>query len=118
MKGGMKLLLAGALAGAANGFFGAGGGMVLVPMFCRLCGMESPRALATSVAVICPISVVSAAVYLMRGSFEIMQALPFLIGGLAGGIVAGRCFHKASPTFLRRLLGALIIWGGIRNFMT
>ena len=38
-------LLAGALAGFINGFFGAGGGMVLVPLLIWLCRLEDKAAL-------------------------------------------------------------------------
>ena len=47
--------LCGALAGAANGFFGGGGGSVLVPLLTGRCGMDQRRAFATSVAVILPL---------------------------------------------------------------
>lgn len=112
-----KFITAGALAGVANGFFGAGGGMILVPLFCSWAKLEQKKALATSVAVILPMSVVSAVVYYLRGSFSISQALPFLIGGLAGGIISGKCFGKVSAVFLRKILGAMILWGGIRSLI-
>ena len=63
MRSRWKYALAGALAGVANGFFGGGGGSVLVPALTRLCGMEQRRAFATSVAVIAPLCALSAVMY-------------------------------------------------------
>ena len=54
-------MLAGAAAGLTNGFFGGGGGSVLVPMLTRVCGLDQRRAFATSVAVILPLCALSAA---------------------------------------------------------
>ena len=51
--------VAGGLAGIANGFFGGGGGMVLVPFLTRRCGLDQRRAFATSVAVILPLCILS-----------------------------------------------------------
>ena len=48
-------MLAGAAAGLTNGFFGGGGGSVLVPMLTRVCGLDQRRAFTTSVAVILPL---------------------------------------------------------------
>lgn len=116
-KDDLKLAVTGALAGVANGLFGAGGGMILVPLFCRWIKLPARKALATSVAVILPMSAVSAAVYYLNGSFKLMDALPFLIGGLVGGFIGGRIFKRMSPTLLRRALGVMILWGGIRNLI-
>lgn len=107
-------MITGALAGAANGFFGSGGGLFLVPMFTKWLGMEQRRAFATSVAVILPLSVVSLCVYFLKGGLDIVSALPTLLGGLAGGLIAGRIFNKVSVTLLRRVFGLLILYGGIR----
>ncbi len=114
MKEKGKQLITGGLAGAANGFFGAGGGMFLVPLFTRWLHMEQRRAFATSVAVILPLSVVSLVVNFLRGAIDFWGVLPTLLGGLAGGWIAGRVFGKVSVTLLRRILGLLIIYGGIR----
>lgn len=110
----VKLAITGALAGTANGFFGAGGGMFLVPLFTKWLGMEQKTAFATSVAVILPLSVVSAVVYFCQGGLDFLGAWPYLLGGLAGGIISGRVFKKMPVTWLRRIFGALILYGGIR----
>ena len=80
MQAKAKYAVSGALAGAVNGLFGGGGGMVLVPLLSGWCGMEGKRSFATCVAVILPLSAVSAAVYLLRQGFELAAALPYLLG--------------------------------------
>ena len=60
-----KCAVAGALAGVLNGFFGAGGGMLLVPLLIRWVKMEERKAF-TSVFIILPLCVVSAAVFLFK----------------------------------------------------
>lgn len=114
MKERTKFALTGALAGAANGFFGAGGGLFLVPLLVSWCGMEQRKAFATSVAVILPLSAVSAAVYWMKGGLDVGAAWPYLLGGAAGGVIAGCIFKKVSMVWLRRAFGLLILYGGVR----
>lgn len=114
MKQGWKYGITGALAGAANGFFGAGGGLFLVPLLVSWGKMEERQAFATSVAVIFPLSAVSAAVYWLRGGFDIATAWPYLLGGAAGGVIAGHLFRKMNMLWLRRAFGLLILYGGIR----
>lgn len=109
-----KYVITGALAGLANGFFGSGGGLFLVPLFTRWLKMEQRKAFATSVAVIFPLSIVSIVVYFFKGSIDFFAALPYLLGGLAGGLISGKIFGKISVTLLRRIFGILIVYGGIR----
>ncbi len=112
-----KSAVAGALAGAANGFFGAGGGMFLIPLFTGWIKMPEQKAFATSIAVVLPLCVISAAVYFLRGSLDFAVAWPYFLGGLLGGFVGGRVFKKIPVKFLRKALGLLIIYGGVRYFI-
>ena len=84
-SGKLRHALSGAAAGLTNGFFGGGGGSVLVPLLTRVCGLSQRQAFATSVAVILPLCVLSAAIYLFRGGLDLTATLPYLIGGAAGG---------------------------------
>lgn len=113
----IKCAVAGALAGALNGFFGAGGGMLLVPLLIRWVKMDERKAFATSVFIILPLCVVSAAVYLLKFRIDFMLTLPYLLGGLAGGLIGGCCFIKIPTTLLHRAFGLLLIYGGIRSLI-
>jgi len=112
-----KLTIIGALAGAANGFFGAGGGLFLVPLFTKWLKIEQKRAFAMSVAVVFPLSIVSMVVYFFKGNIQFMPILPILCGGFVGGIIAGQIFGKIPAIWLRRAFGVLIVWGGVRALL-
>lgn len=107
------LLLGGGAAGIVNGLFGAGGGMVLVPMLGKQSGLTEEEQFPASIAIIAPICVVSLLFSGLQG-ITLTQLLPYLIGGAVGGVAAG-LWGKYIPTaWLHRGLGLLIIWGGIR----
>ena len=108
----LRPALAGAAAGLVNGFFGGGGGMILVPLLAGWCGLGQRKAFATSVAIILPLCILSAAIYLFRGGVELLPALPYLLGGLAGGLLGGRLFKGLNMTWLRRGFALLILYGG------
>ncbi len=114
MKEKAKYAATGALGGLANGLFGSGGGLFLVPLLTKWTGLEQRKAFATSVAIILPLSLVSAWVYLQKGALDLAAAWPYLVGGALGGFVSGRVFRKMSVTLLRRIFGLLILYGGIR----
>lgn len=109
-----KFALAGALTGAANGFFGGGGGCVLVPLLTGLCKLEQRRAFATSVAVILPLCLLSLGVYLWRSGLEWMTALPYLMGGGLGGFLGGKVFGGVKLPWLKRGFGLVLVIGGAR----
>ena len=103
--------LAGAAAGVVNGFFGGGGGMVLVPLLAGPCGLSQREAFANSVLIILPLCALSSAIYLLRGSLELMTALPYLLGGLAGGLLGGKLFKGLNVDWLRRVFALFILYG-------
>lgn len=110
----MTCALAGFGAGAVTGLFGAGGGMVLVPLLCWLTDIENDAIFPSSVSIILPICLVSLASIALVGSIPWQEALPYLIGSAAGGIAAGLWGKHIPTTWLHRILGILILWGGIR----
>ena len=107
-------LISGGAAGIVNGLFGTGGGMILLPLLSETTDLKDQELFANCVAITLPLSVVSLAVYFFCGGSFAGEALPYLAGGAAGGIIAGLLLKKIKASWLRRVLGAFIIWGGFR----
>ena len=102
---------AGLAAGTVNGLFGAGGGMVLVPLLGWLTDLEEDEIFASSLSIILPICIVSLAA---SPTIAWSDALPWLPGSALGGVVAGIWGKKIPVKWLHRGLGIFIIWGGLR----
>ena len=81
MKERSKYIIIGLLAGVANGFFGAGGGLFLVPLFVGWVGLEQRKAFATSGAVVLALCVAALISYVRKGGVDVAVALPYLAGG-------------------------------------
>ena len=107
-------LLAGAGAGAVNGLFGGGGGMVLVPLLTLVTDVQEQEVFPSSIAMILPICLTSLAFTAASGELPWAQAIPYLLGSALGGVAAGLWGKKIPVQWLHRGLGILILWGGIR----
>lgn len=114
LHGKLPYILAGFCAGAVTGFFGAGGGMVLVPLLSLMTDLDEEAIFPASVSVILPVCLVSLAVTAVAGSLPIKESLPYLAGSTLGGIAAGLWGRRIPAKWLHRLLGLLILWGGVR----
>ena len=110
----IKIGIAGFGAGAVNGMFGAGGGMVLVPLLTSLTDLDDQEVFPASISVILPLCIIS--LFLSPGwdGFSFLRALPYLVGSVLGGLSAGFWGRHIPTLWLHRLLGVLIIWGGLR----
>ncbi len=113
----LRFALTGAAAGLSNGFFGGGGGSVLVPLLRNSCDLEQQKAFATSVAIIFPLCVLSAGLYIFRGGLDLRMAFPYVLGGGIGGWLGGKLFHNVNLRWLRRSFALLLLYGGFRCFL-
>ena len=112
-----RMGLAGFCAGAVTGLLGAGGGMVLVPMLTGLTDLKEEEIFPSSLAVIFPLCLVSLYVTLGHQGVDISMALPYLFGSALGAVPAGLWGRKIPVKWLHRLLGLMILWGGIRYLL-
>lgn len=106
--------VAGLCAGAVNGLFGAGGGMVLVPLLSLVAHFSEEEIFTSSIAIILPICLVSLAATAWTAHIPWQEALPYLPGSAIGGFLAGKYGKKIPVLWLHRGLGLMILWGGIR----
>lgn len=104
---------AGLLIGAVNGLLGAGGGMVAVPLLKKL-GLSQKEAHANAIAVILPISVLSAALYLFKDYVDLKDSFAYIPTGIAGAIIGTYILKKISPKWLKRIFGCFMVYAGVR----
>lgn len=106
-------MLAGFAAGVLNGLLGAGGGMVIVPMLEKV-GLKPSKAHATSIAVIVPLCILSAALYLYGKTLSFQDALPFLPAGFIGAFAGSKILPRIPDSLLRRIFGAFMLYAAWR----
>lgn len=111
-----KNSLYGIAVGVVNGLFGAGGGMLAVPILKKI-GFTQKEAHANAIAVIVPVTVVSATMYLLRGNVEIKDALVYVPTGVIGALLGTFCLKKISPLWLKRIFGIFMVYAGVRLFL-
>lgn len=88
--------------------------MVLVPLLTALTDLEEQEVFSTSLAVILPICLVSLTATALTRGIPWQAALPYLPGSALGGLLAGLWGRKIPALWLHRVLGGLILWGGVR----
>ena len=106
--------LVGLLAGLVNGIFGGAGGMVLIPGLRLLTDINEVDLFPTSVSVMLPVCLVSLWLASRSGSLPWADALPYLLGSVAGGVLVGFLGKRIPTVWLHRIFGAMILWGGVR----
>lgn len=102
--------------GLANGFFGAGGGTLLVPFMERFLKVEEHKAHATAIGIILPLSIVSAIVY-SNNSLDWKVIMFVSIGGLLGGYTGAKFLNKISKKNLHKVFGAFMLVAGVRMIL-
>lgn len=114
MKQTAAMVLGGLCAGAVAGLFGAGGGMVLVPLLTLGAQLPEEEVFPASLSVMLPVCLVCLAFTAFREDLPWTQALVYLPGSALGGVLAGIWGKKIPVKWLHRGLGILILWGGWR----
>ena len=97
-------------AGTASGFFGVGGGFLIVPCLLFAYSMPMIDAVGSSLLAVCAFSTATAANYARSGLVDWPVAGWFVVGGMAGGFAGMRlaCRLGADKNRLRQLFAGLI----------
>ena len=107
------LTLIGTVAGAVNGLFGAGGGLVLVQLLGKKVDLTEQECFPASIAIMAPVCII-ALLFSREWNFTLKQTLPYLSGSAIGGVAAGLWGRRIPTIWLHRFFGGIILWGGIR----
>lgn len=85
-----KLIALGVATGGLSGFFGIGGGFLIVPALVMATGMPMLNAVGSSLVAVTAFGMTTAASYAFSGLIDWTLAGVFIAGGIAGGLIGTR----------------------------
>lgn len=100
----------GMVAGIFGGFFGIGGGTILVPAFIYLLGLTQHQAQGTALAVMVPpIALLAAWRYWQAGNVKLSVAVFVCLGFFIGGLLGAHLAHYIPSLTLKRIFGIFLL---------
>ena len=114
VKKNIFLIFTGVLIGFVNGFFGGGGGMICVPILEKVLKLPTKKAHATTIAVIFPLSFLSAAIYIFNGVVESLPLVTVMTGVILGGVIGSMLLKILPSKVVGIIFSILMIVAGVR----
>jgi uncharacterized protein len=103
----MRVLPLGFVVGVLTGFFGVGGGFLIVPALAIVLGLPTAIAIGTSLLVISIVSAVAFAAHLATGTIDWAVAGTFTAAGLVGAVIGSRLVGRVPAIRLRQLFASM-----------
>jgi uncharacterized membrane protein YfcA len=114
----LAVLGIGLAAGVLSGFFGVGGGVLIVPALVLVLSMEQHSAVGTSLAALLPpVGLLGALEYYRHGAVNVAYAGVLALGLAAGAYFGAAIAMKISAYALRRAFAVFLALVAIRLFL-
>jgi len=111
----IELALVGVLVGAVSGFFGVGGGTILVPVLLYL-GFDIKEAIGISIVQMVFSSLFGSYLNFKKGTLKVTTTIFFGFGGFVGGLASGYIVHTLSSKTLTWIFLGVILFAIYRFF--
>ncbi|NPA28043.1 MAG: sulfite exporter TauE/SafE family protein [Epsilonproteobacteria bacterium] len=109
----VALVVVGLVVGAISGFFGVGGGMILVPTLLAL-GIDIKSAIAISVVQMVFSSILGSYLNYKKGKLQVNEGIWVGVGGVLGGVIGAQFTDILPERVLEYLLLFLVTFALIR----
>lgn len=113
----IELILVGIFIGTMSGFFGIGGGMILVPILLAL-GYDIKDAIGISIVQMVFSSIYGSYLNHKKGSLIIGEGIFVGLGGFVGGYIGGYVTHYISDSVLQFTFFGLLLFALSRLFFS
>lgn len=111
-------ILIGLAAGISSGFFGIGGGLVMIPAMVYFFQITQHQAQGTSLAVLTlPVVILGALKYYREGNANLHMALYIAVSFVAGAYIGAVLVHHISDPMLKKIFGFLLLFVSIRMIL-
>jgi uncharacterized membrane protein YfcA len=111
------VLVIGLTAGVLSGFFGVGGGVLIVPALIMLLALPMHEAVGTSLgALLPPVGLLGAYEYYKVGKINIGFAALIALGLFLGGYIGGKVAIGTAPALVRHAFAVFLVIVAVRLF--
>lgn len=107
-------ILFGFIAGMISGFFGAGGGLILVPYMTLILKEDEVKSRATTIMCIFFMVLTSSFFYFRESFIDWKLAIKCAIGGILGGIIGSKLLINLSKSILQMFFIIFLLYAGIK----
>lgn len=104
----------GIISGLICGFFGAGGGLLLVPYFGKILKLNAVESRATAITIIACLVVISSIFYYKNSNIDFKIALLCTFGGIWGSFIGSKLLMKLQPKFLNLIFTIFLYYSGVK----
>ena len=109
----LLLILVGLFGGAINGLFGAGAGLLLVPLIKLVTKLDEKKVHATTLACVMIMCVSSSVVFFVNKQIDYKLVLWCLIGSICGAILGTILLQKFKNKVINLIFSCLLIGAGV-----
>lgn len=109
----LLLILVGVLGGGINGLFGAGAGLLLVPLIQIISKLDEKKVHATTLGCVMLMCVSSSIVFIINKQIDFKLTMWCFIGSLAGAILGTFLLQKFKNKVINIIFSSLLIVAGI-----
>lgn len=99
----------GLFAGFVAGFFGVGGGFILVPAMIYFLKVPIKTAFGTSLLVVSTLSIPGTITHAVLGHVDFPLMLSMMVGSVPGSVLGGTLAMKLKESWLRRAFGIIML---------
>ena len=109
----LKFVAVGLIAGFINGFFGAGGGLLLVPMIAAVGKDDSKKSHATTLGCVLVMCLASSVVYFVKQQVDFKLWLVCGIGSVIGSLVGTKLLKSLKNNVIDLVFSVMLVVAGV-----
>ena len=110
----IKDSLFGFIVGVISGFFGAGGGLVLVPYLSKRLNDDEKKSRATTVFCILFMVITSGLFYIKNINIDFVISIKCVIGGIIGSFIGSKLLVNLNKDVLNIIFIIFLVYTGIK----
>lgn len=108
----------GLLGGLINGFFGTGGGLLILPALTKIQKIDEYKARGTTLSIILVSTLITTMIYANQNYFDISLSLKVALGGAIGGIIGAKIMNKIPQLVLSIIFDIFLTYAAIKMIIS